>query len=268
MFKKAYVLVLIFSITLTGFAQKKTSQHKIKEITGVGIGGPSQSYDQVKQKAIYDAKVNALKKAGISENISSYSDYFRSETEDKMEELFTSDILSNINGTVKNIEVLEEKAGFTPEMQMKVDVTISCTVIKYKTKKDKGFSAWVEGFKPVYKVGDGLTFTVKSTVDCYMRAFVFTDESYILIPNEVEKSFLLQAHTVYTFPNADLMDPYEMYIENAKKKRETNRMVILLLKNDYYYTGPVEYKQITDWIMSIPPDERLIESFAFDIFRE
>ena len=59
-----------------------------------------------------------------------------------------------------------------------------------------------------------------------------------------------------------------MTIANSKLDRETNRMVILLLKEDIYYTGKVNYKDITDWIMSIPRDERMIESFAFDIYRE
>jgi len=265
---RAYLLLLAISISIVSIAQKKTTEHKIKEVTGVGVGGQSQTPEQVLQKAINDAKVNALKKAGVAENINSYTDYFRSETEDKMEELFTSDVLSNINGTVKNIDIVEQKLGITPEGQLKYDVIINCTVVRYKTKKDLAFSAWIDGFKSGYKVGEGLSFTVKPTNDCYLRAFVFTDQSYVLLPNEYEKSFLLKAHTEYTFPDLTKMDPYSMYIEDPKKKRETNRMVIILLKNEYYYTGEIEYKEITDWIMSIPPDERLIESFAFEIFRE
>ena len=108
--KRAYFLVLILSIVLTGYSQKKTSEDKIKGISGTAVGGANLSPEQVKQKAIDDAKVNALREAGISENINSYTDYFRSESEDKFEELFTKDILSNINGTVKDIEVIEEKA--------------------------------------------------------------------------------------------------------------------------------------------------------------
>ncbi len=265
--KKVNFLILLLSISSLVFSQKKMSEHKVKQIAGVGVGGASQTPQQVLQKAINDAKVNALKKAGIEENINAYSDYFRSETENSMEELFTSDILSNINGTVKDIDVIEKTPGFTPEGQIEYRVKINCTVVKYKTKKDLTFEAWIEGFKKVYKVGDGLTFTVKPTQDCYIRAFVFTNKSYIILPNETEKSHLLSAHTVYTFPDEKLMKPYGMFIEDDKLDRETNRMVILLLKQDIYYTGEINYKDITDWIMSIPPDERMIESFAFDIYR-
>lgn len=266
--KKACIFILCISLAFVTNAQKKTSEHKIKDVSGIGIGGESQSLLQVKQKAINDAKVNSLKKAGIEENINAYSDYFRSETENKMEELFTSDILSNINGTVKNVDVIVENPGVTPEGQLKYDVKINCTVVKYKTKKDLSFGAWVDGIEKFYKVGDGLAFAIKPTQNCYVRAFMFTDDSYILLPNDYEESNTLLAQTEYQYPNPTLIESYELIIEDEKKDRELNRLVIVLLKQDIYYTGGVNYKEITDWIMSIPPDERMIESFSFEIYRE
>lgn len=262
------IICAILICTTSIFAQRKTTEHKIKEISGSAVGGGSQSPEQVKQKAINAAKVEALKEAGVAENINSYTDYFRSETEDKMEELFTSDILSNINGTVKDVVVLESKPSFTPEGQIKCDVKISCTVVKYKTTKDMSFTAEIDGIKSVYKVGDGVSFKIKPHKNCYVRAFWFTTESFVLLPNEYETSALLSAQTNYRFPDENLIDAYEVTIDNEKLDRETNRLVILLLKEDLYYTGKIAYKPITDWIMSIPPDERLIESFAFEVFRE
>lgn len=34
------------------------------------------------------------------------------------------------------------------------------------------------------------------------------------------------------------------------------------------YTGEIEYKQIIDWIFSIPPDMRIIKSFSFSVVQE
>lgn len=261
-----FIFILLFSAV--SFAQKKTSQQKLSGISGVAFGDQSQPPLQIKQRAINDAKVNALKKAGIEENISSYTDYFRSETEDSMEELFTSDILSNINGAVKDIEEVTAKMTVTTEGQIKYEVSINCTVVKYKTKTDKTFEAWIENIKPIYKVGDGLSFTIKPTVNCYVRAFVFTKDSYILLPNDYEVSSQLTALTVHTFPNPNLIESYEMTIEENSIDKETNRLVIVLLKQDMPYTGDINYKDITAWIMSIPPDERMIENFAFEVYRE
>lgn len=260
--------MLLTGLMLGASAQRKTTEHKINAAKGVAFGGESMSPDQVKQKAINAAKVKALKEAGIDENINSYNDFFRAETESTMEELFTTDILSQINGTVKNVEVLSSNPSFTPEGQLKYDVTIKCTVIKYNTKNDMTFDAWIEGIKPFYKEGDGLSFTIKPTRDCYVRAFVFTNQSYVLLPNEYEQSNQLLPHTVYPFPDPDLIESYELIIENSGLQRELNRLVIVLLKEDLHYTGKVNYKDITDWIMSIPPDERHLESFSFEIFKE
>lgn len=265
MIKQATLIILLLYSSVV-IAQRKTSEHKIKEITGFAVG--SGTREEVTQKAINAAKVEALKKAGVAENINSYSDYFRSETEDKMEELFTSDILSNINGTVKDIVLIESKPSFTPEGQIKCDVKISCTVVKYKTTKDMGFTAEFDGVRQVYKVGEGVSFNIKPHRDCYVRAFWFTSESFVLLPNDYESSKLLSAQTNYEFPDKNVIESYEVTIDNKSTDRETNRLVILLLKEELFYTGKINYKDITDWIMSIPPDERLIESFAFEVYKE
>lgn len=259
-----FVLTLFISINLC--AQRKATKHNIDNATGYAIGGESATPEQVKQKAINQAKINALKKAGIEENINSYSNLFRSETNDKMEELFTSDILSNINGTVKNVEIIDAKLGVTNEGQIKYDVIIKCTVVKYKTKNDASFDAWIDGVKKVYKGGEGLSFTIKPTQNCYVRAFMFTEESFILLPNDYEQSKLLNAHSNHIFPNPNLVEAYQLEIKPGLDK-ELNRLVIVLLKEDIYYTGKINYKDITDWIMSIPPDEREIKSFAFDVYK-
>jgi hypothetical protein len=259
------LFILTIMVTQLTNAQRKTKEEDMKVITATAVGGEDMTPEQVKQKAINNAKIEALKAAGIAENINSYSDYIRSESDNKMEELFTSDVLSNIRGTVKNIEVLSAKPGFTPEGQMQYTVTINCTVVKYETETDLTFDAWVEGMKMFYKVGEGLVFKVKPTADCYMRAFVFSPkESFVLFPNDYEKSFIMNAQTEYSFPTG-LVD-YPLDATGAKK--EADRLVLVFVKKDIYYTGEVDYKGITDWIMSIPPDERAIKSFGFDVVKQ
>jgi len=264
---RAYFLVFILFLgfTFPTNAQKKSSEEKIKGVVAVAVGGATQTPEQVKQKAIDNAKVEALKKAGIEENINSYSDYFRSESDNTMGELFTSDVLSNIRGSVKDIEVLEAKMGFTPEGQIQCTVTLNCTVVKYNTEKDLTFDAYVDGIKMVYKEGDGLEFKIKPTANCYVRAFMFTPNSaFILLPNQIEQPFMMIANTEYSYPyNAKI---YEL--DAGGGKRELNRLVLVLVKKDIPYTGEVDYKAITDWIMTIPPDERVIKSFTFDVFNQ
>jgi hypothetical protein len=262
------VLILFLIIGLginTVIGQRKTKEEDLKNITGMAIGSEEMSLEQVKQKAIGNAKIEALKAAGIEENINSYSDYFKSESDNKLEELFASDILSDIRGTVKNVEVVNTNKGFTNEGYLKVTVTINCTVVKYNSERDLTFDAWVDGIKMFYKENDGLEFKVKSTQNCYIRAFMFgPKEAYVLLPNDYEKSFILKAHEEYKFPYN--VDQYTLYTTGPKK--ETNRLVLVFTKKEVFYTGEVDYKGITDWIMSIPPDERSIKSYGFDIVKQ
>lgn len=271
--RKEYFIIIISIALFTSqlSAQKKTQEHKIKGATGIAIGGATTSLMEVKQMAINNAKVEALKKAGIEEHINSYSDYFRSESNNKMEELFTSDVLSNIRGSVINIEEVSFDKGFTPEGQIKGTVVINCTVIKYKTPKDLTFDIWVDGIKPIYKEGEGLEFDVKPTQDCYTRAFLFSSQdAFIFIPNGVESSFKIPAMTEQSFPtlnpHGEQKVSYEL--DAGSKNKELNRLVLVFLKQDIPYTGEVAYKQITEWIMTIPPDERVIKSFSFDVYKD
>lgn len=265
------VLILIIAFTfcasnLTHAQKRKTTEHKIKSAIGIAVGGQSMSPAQVSQMAINKAKVDALQKAGIEENINSYSDYFRSETNDKMEELFTSDVLSNIRGSVKDVVIIgEPERTFTPEDQIQVKIEISCTVIKYTTSKDLEFDAWVTGINnnKFYTEGDTLTFQIKPSLGAYVKVFMFTSESYILLPNAYEPPVLLEAYAKKEYPSANI----SYILDAGGHEREMNRMVVVLTKLNIPYTGKADYKEITDWIMTIPPDERVIKSFAFEVVK-
>jgi hypothetical protein len=74
--------------------------------------------------------------------------------------------------------------------------------------------------------------------------------------------------TEHTFPNPDVIDSYELSIDNKELNSEINRIVFVLLKDDIFYTGKINYKDITDWIMTIPPNKRFIKSFSFEVYRD
>ncbi len=261
------LIVLTFCVSNLTHAQKrKTTEHKIKSAIGVAVGGQSMSPDQVQEMSINKAKVDALHKAGIEENINSYTDYFRSESNDKMEELFTSDILSNIRGNVKDIVIIgQPERSFTPEGQIQIKTEISCTVVKYTTSKDLSFDAWITGIKnnKLYIENDTLTFQIKPSLPCYVKAFMFTNESYILLPNTYEPPVLLDAFIEKEYPSANI----SYILDAGGNDKEMNRMVFVLTKANIPYTGNTDYKEITDWIMTIPPDERVIKSFAFEVVK-
>ena len=266
---KQLYTILIFSTIFLFLSASLNAQEKLKEIdltnvSGTAIGNDNESIDKVTQRAVNEAKIEALKQVGIEENITSFTDYFQSENNDNYEELFTSDILSDIRGAVKDVEILETKKTFDEFGKLKIEVTINCTVVKYNTNKDLSFDAWVDGIGIFYQNESKLIFKVKSSKDAFINIFIFNEtEAYKLFPNELENSFILEANKQYIFPTykAD-------YILETNKKSEAHRMIIVLTKQEIPYTGEIEYKKIIDWIFSIPPDMRVIKSFGFNVIKE
>lgn len=245
-------------------AQKKTKEIKINNVNGVAVGGETETLLQVKARAINDAKINALKKAGIAENISSYSDFFKSENKNNYDEIFTSDILSDIRGAVKDIEEVKVSKSFTETGVFKVDVIINCIVLKYTSKKDLTFGAWIDGFGMYYKNHDYLKFKIKSSKDAYLKVFVFSEtDAYVLFPNDYEESFQLKSNKEYIFPVGNV--DYEL---ETTKSKEIHRAIIVLTKDDIPFTEEVKYKNIVDWIFTIPPDQRIIKTFGFSVVNE
>ncbi|MFP4022905.1 MAG: DUF4384 domain-containing protein [Thiohalospira sp.] len=261
-----YILLfcLTFAFTSITLAQKKVKEITITNIEGTALGNDNETLAQVTHRAINEAKVEALKHAGVEESIASFTDYFQAEDNDRYEELFTSDILSDIRGAVKEVEIVEENRSIDETGRIKVHVRINCTVVKYITEKDVAFDAWVDGVGMFYPNDSNLKFKIKPSKDSFVKIFIFSEtDAFQLFPNEYEPSYLLKANQQYFFPS-ELMD-YTLY---TSKKSEIHRMVMVFMKEDIPYTRDVEYKSIIDWIFSIPPDMRVIKSFGFSVVNE
>ena len=265
--RKIYTIAIsafIFFYSFSSRAQEKIKEVPIKNVKGTAIGNDKESIGQVIQRAVNNAKLEALRKAGVEENIASYTDYFQSESNSTFEELFVSDILSDIRGSVKQVEVLDTIKDFDRFGQLNVLVEINCIVVKYLSNKDLSFDVSVKGVGMFYQNNAKLIFKAKSTKDAYTNIFIFNQtEAYQLFPSTYESSFLLKKDVEYDFPR-DLVD----YILYTNKKSEAHRMIVVFSKHEIPYIGEVEYKQIIDWIFSIPPDMRVIKSFGFAVVNE
>ena len=130
------LVFFVLFIVVGAFAQKE-------DITSVEVNGVG--YDDcvsnARIKALENAKQEALSKAGITEDINSYSDLFRSETSGSYQELFASSVFTNIRGSVKNVQILQEKLSITGEKLIKCEIQISCDVLKYKSLPDNMYKA-------------------------------------------------------------------------------------------------------------------------------
>lgn len=99
------VVILLFATNFC-FAQKKIT---VKGIKGVGYIAGDVSENQARQNAINDAKVNALKQAGIEEHINTYQTLFSSQNSNDFSQFFSSDIQSEMQGAVESCKIISEE---------------------------------------------------------------------------------------------------------------------------------------------------------------
>lgn len=271
--KKVYLL-LILVLTITN-----TFSQEIKEIVGAkgryNITG-EVSEEVAIQKALAEAKVDALKKAGVAEHIQSYNMLYKSEVGDKFEEVFMSDKQSEIRGAVQDYTMQSEK-GIDENKNFYVEVTIKAKVILYKNSPDPAFSVNIDGIKQGYPSGAKLTYTITPSQNCYLNIFnIFEKNATLIYPTKWEKQQLFEAGKTYRFPLTDLLkDGYELV--KTTKEPEKNKMVFVFTKElipfiKYKIDNPEDENQVTtfedisSWIFSISPDKRTSQYVPFVIY--
>lgn len=255
---KLLLFSFLFFLTLNLLAQKTVH---LKGIKGQAFISGDISPNQAKLLAINDAKINALKAAGIGENISSYQLLFNSQEKNEYSQFFTSDIQSEIQGAVESFDIINQNTISKSDIELYLEVTIDASVIKYDTKSDTNFDVFVYGIKGVYNNNDKLTFGVKTTKPCYLTIFNISDtEATLLFPNSYEKSNLFNPLKTYQFPIAQV----DYILDTEMKDKEVNRLIFVFTKtlvpfikmNDDQLTSS---DAIFSWIYNIMPDQRKVE---------
>jgi len=249
-------LVFFFALNLS--AQKLV---KVNSIKGIAFISGDVSPNQAKSLALNDAKINALKAAGVGENIKSYQLLFNSQEKNEYSQFFSSDIQSEIQGAVTSFDITNQATVKKSEIEMYIEITIDASVIKYETKPDNTFDAYIEGLKAVYNNHDKLTFTVKTTQACYLTIFNITDmDATLMYPNSYEKQKSFDSIKVYNFPSGQV----DYALETDLKEKESNRLIFVFTKTAVPFIK-MDKDQVTtndaifNWIYSIMPDQRKVE---------
>ena len=109
------ILFVFISISFQSFADQEGQKIKLKNIKAYAVGAENQTPEQVKQRAINEAKLLALQQASVTEQITTYSDFMIKETENQIEEIFNSNILNDMQGQFKILSCFLKKRKLTIE---------------------------------------------------------------------------------------------------------------------------------------------------------
>lgn len=227
--------------------------------------------EEVKQKAIDEAKRNAIVEAGISENVT-YTDFlYTFEDNEKFKDIFQSFVSTETGAEIVVEEVKETKRDFNEFGNILIEVEIKATIYKHKKESDPSFKFKVEGIKEFYYENDGVSFSFKPSMDGYLRIFNVTDDTaFALYPylafeekiyNDTEGRKFLKNDKV-EFPVNSNIEEYSFSIDNPAKDKEYNLLIFIYTKVEIPFYEKADVMNIMKWMYEIPPDQKHVEQFG------
>ncbi|MBP5557194.1 MAG: hypothetical protein J6X65_05790 [Bacteroidales bacterium] len=272
--KKRHALLLFFLFTLilsNAFAQRQ----KGIEVTGAGTG-TAESVTLAKQRALYEAKKDALKAAGIPENIISFAGIMISNDETVMDYTAINEVdILSLNGDiiVENENYFDQT--FLPNTDL-VRVSVRITAKVFVEEEDETFKVMVEDLKDLYHENDKISFSVNASQDCYLRIFWFDMSS------ESFKGELIFPHpdyfndVVFGAGQSHLFPPTEKQIlrrgeldftaeKSTNNPVESSLLLVVALKKNVPFSGDVSWNKVMQWLHKIKPNQRTFIWEKFDV---
>lgn len=233
--------------------------------------------EEVRNKAIDEAKKNAMVKAGISENVKVSDFLYTFEDDEKFKEIFQSFVSTETGAEIMVEEVKEINRDINEFGNILIEVEISAIVYKHEEKKDPALIIKVDGIKELYLEDDPLDFSFTASKDGYLKIFNVTDETaFILYPyddpaygylkDDPERIFIKNEKV--HFPVNQNMDGYYFGIDNETKEKEYNLLIFVFTKEYIPYMEEFKVNNIMKWIYQIPLEDRVVEQYGIVVKRK
>lgn len=230
---------------------------KVRNATGRWEVSGDITMAEAEERALNEAKKDALRKAGVMENVWSVFGQVTSESGSKFEEAFSSVSVLALNGLVNITDKKTEDIWDPVAKKLFKVVTVNANVSKSDIQEDKSYIMEVTGIEPVYKESEPFSCSIKvHGADSYIRFFWFGEDGASLIyPNSYEPDMVFKAGQTYSFP---LTDSVEFSMEKINKSAEYEKVNIIVVatKKDFPFIGEPEYQSILTWIFNLPADQR------------
>lgn len=228
---------------------------KVKGAQGRWQVSEETTLKQAEERAFMEAKKEALRKAGVMENVWSVFGQITQENGQEFHEAYSQMNVLAIGGMVNVTNKKVEEIWDTASKSLYKVVTIDATVLE-ENEPDKAYALEVKGVEPLYREGD--VFTCKMTLhgtDSYLKFFWFDDTGgALLYPNSYEPNTLLKTGQEYSIPFSNAVD-YRMEKQPGQASSKINIMLVAT-KENIPYTDEVTYQNVLKWIYAIPANQR------------
>ncbi|HEV8513357.1 MAG TPA: DUF4384 domain-containing protein [Cyclobacteriaceae bacterium] len=256
-----------FLLFISGALVSIISQAQVKAVSNAqGIAEiVNISPEQARSKAIDEAKLDALHKAGVQEWIQSFDYLDKREEHNKFTEFFHSVTSVQTMGNVVSWKLKREQKRIDElNNHLIYEVLIDAEVKLYQTKPDLEFQISVNGIQPLYHSSQKMQFEILPNKDGYLSVFIIDQQQAVtqLFPNEKEKENKLTATTSYRFPLSPHFD-YEVFTD---LKEEQNYIFFLYTRQSIPFHG-TSFDSLIEYIYAIEPQERFLSMDKFRIVK-
>jgi hypothetical protein len=248
-------------VIFLGLMGSLMAQRMVKVDRAIGVVDFHQdiTMSAAKEKALQEAKLNALRQAGVGENISENSLLFQHLSAEKADALFSSLISNQINGEIAGFEILSE--GLQTIMDRpSYEVVIRAEVKVYDKEEASGIQLELGGLRDQYFDQEGLQFSVLPNRAGYLQAFVVSEaEVYQVYPNAYEKGVLLEGGQKVGFPVNKTLD----YILETTKAEAIHYLVLVYTLQPVSIATPANLNELLSRISGIPRSQKTVSWHSF-----
>ncbi|MBO5709308.1 MAG: hypothetical protein J6S01_08200 [Bacteroidales bacterium] len=231
---------------------------KVRGAYGEWSMSPDLTGSEIMSRARHEAKEDALRKAGVGENVWSIFGMMSSSTSNTFMEAYSEMSVMAIEGKVavskEDGKWILSEAG-NPVYTVKIDAEVTID----HTEEDKTYAISSNGISTHYNNDDkcSCTFTIDGT-DSFLKVFFFNDEmAGMVFPSNArpeQKNTVFKVGETYSFPENGA-------IQMRKNSADPENVVILFVatKKNYPYLGENDAASILQWIYNLPANDRAIE---------
>lgn len=257
------IILIVCILPLITQAQTKERVVQVSNIRGEYIMADNSNITPEKayEKALFDAKHQAVLKAGFGEFVSQWEILLTTAAGQKYNSLETT----NMKGEIIEYTIIEKKS-YHDEKGFIVFYYIIDASVKEVASPDPNFTAEVNGVRSTYFQNDKLIFTLTPYRDCYLKVFLFEDaqRGSLCYPNAYDKVKLLKANEEITIPQS-----VDFVIEKkTSEASEINYLVFVFTKDErpaFYDNQEKNLPEIESWIAKIPNDEKFVIYIPIEI---
>jgi hypothetical protein len=266
-------LLLNFALPLS--AQRERT--RTVTATGSYVANQNETPAYGKAQALLEAKKQALREAGVMEDVSSTAILVMGGGEDDFREISSELSRIELEGRVRVKDQTDAPPEFTNGGLVRYSTTIRAEVVVEETEDDLGFQFKTDGFQNTYRDGETMTFTFTPTSDCYLRIFFLgktpAASAQIYPIDGIFKDVQLKAGQPVLFPpegNAFVYDQpfeYTMELDNKRDNLEQDLVLIVALKKPYPFVEEVTYENVISWLARIKRSEKRVQWHGVNIVK-